>query len=107
MHKRTLGLLVLAALLLCCLIAGTPVNNDPSPSAEIAGIHLSPQPSVARAAVADVAPFVAAIMTALFVVAAARIALDLAPRSRPDASCSALLWRRSCLRRGPPLAPLT
>lgn len=108
MRKTTVAavaLVALSAILFCCLIAGTPVNNDPSAAAEVAGIHLSPQPSQARTS------------SALEVVlAAATLVLVVAMVLRPYAASIVLRrWQldhrlppwlrapRGVDRRGPPL----
>lgn len=50
MRKVMALAVLLLALLVCTLTPGTPVNNDPSPAAEVAGIHLTTPVSHARSA---------------------------------------------------------
>lgn len=102
--RRLLGLVALAAILLCCLMAGTPVNNDPSPAAEVAGIHLAPHPVPVRAAVTQVAPpLVGSTFAGLLAVAVSLVVLHVRG-DRQAASPDDLIWARSGTRRGPPFA---
>lgn len=102
-RRQLLGLIVLTAVLLCCLAAGTPVNNDPSPAAEVAGIHLTAHPSVARAAAADVAPLLARSMVAALLGATTYLVVVGVRRLLVD-PLDELVWARSGTRRGPPFA---
>lgn len=106
MRRTGLVVLILAAVLFCTLVAGTPVNMDPSPEAQIAGIHLTTPPSVPRTAPGAVGSVFALWLVAVTTVIGAHGArgAQLATR-RADPGGSAprsLLRSRSGTRRGPP-----
>lgn len=103
MQRRMLGLVVLAAVLLCCLVAGTPVNNDASPAAEIAGIHLSAQPTAPRIVGSGSTSPVPMIAVVLIVAAASCAVSSRIRREVTGAPICDLLWSRSHSRRGPPI----
>lgn len=103
MRKTALAIVMLAALLVCCLIAGTPVNNDVSREATTAGIHLTPPPSSPRAASTAVAPLLEALAVTLLVLAARRRCVDVTVLPATDvAPMRSLLRARAGSRRGPP-----
>lgn len=62
MRKTMLGLTILLALVLCTLVPGTPVNNDPSPAAKTAGIHVTTPVSHSRTTQLAAAPLLAAVV---------------------------------------------
>lgn len=81
MRRLVLGLVILVALSVCCLIPGTPVNNDPSDAARNAGIHLTSQVPP-RASVAAPASFLAAFTIALAFITVRRRGVDVRPHRR-------------------------
>lgn len=104
MRKTALGLLLLAALLVCTLIAGTPVNNDPTPAARTAGIHLTTPTAHARSASA----VLASMLPSLALLVAIGLLLRRSPSvgRRTDLASPlprALLRTGYGGRRGPPL----
>ncbi|MBX3284291.1 MAG: hypothetical protein R2746_02775 [Acidimicrobiales bacterium] len=104
MRRTTLCLLLLTALLTCTLIAGTPVNNDPSPAARTAGIHLTTTSAPARAAQTALASMLPSLLALVAIVLIARrnpIRGRRADRVTPLPR--ALLRSRAGERRGPPL----
>ena len=102
MRKTALAMLMLTALLCCCLIAGTPVNNDASREAATAGIHLTAPPTTPRAVSTAVAPVLATLIALLLFVAAQRSAEPAVVRGRRVRSMRSLLRERTAQRRGPP-----
>lgn len=66
MRKMMALAVLLLALLVCTLTPGTPVNNDPSPAAEVAGIHLTTPVTHARSTLAVVAAAVGLIVAFAF-----------------------------------------
>jgi hypothetical protein len=103
-RKQMLGLTALLAILLCCLVAGTPVNNDPSPAAEVAGIHLAAQPSLARVAAASTSPAPSRTTVAVLFAVTVHLVVIGVRRGRIVAPLDELVWAQSGARRGPPLA---
>jgi hypothetical protein len=101
-RKVVLGLVVLTALVVCCLIAGTPVNNDASRAATTAGIHLTAPPQPVRTAASTAAPLLAALIVALFGTAAFLAAPRRLPPVRTARVAGALLLVDASSRRGPP-----
>lgn len=104
MRRTALGLLLLAAILVCTLIAGTPVNNDPTPAARTAGIHLTTTAAHARTAsavLASMLPSLTVLVTIVLLALRSPIVGRRADRVTPLPR--ALLRSRSGGRRGPPL----
>lgn len=102
MRKITLALLVAAALTVCCLIPGTPVNNDSSTAARTAGIHLTAPPSGIRTVAVTVAPLINTMVLVLLLVGALwSTALRLGP-ALAVSPLRSLLRARAGDRRGPP-----
>lgn len=105
MGRRTLiGLIVMTALAICTLIPGTPVNNDPSPQATTAGIHLTP-PAAHRVEAAAASPLRAlvAIVVAIALAVTGMRVLRLDPSAERTRSSGSQLHARTRRRRGPPL----
>ena len=72
MRKLMALAVLLVALLVCTLTPGTPVNNDPSPAAEVAGIHLTTAASQHRGTPGVVAGVVGLIVLIALLGTAAR-----------------------------------
>lgn len=97
------GLAILCALLVCTLIPGTPVNGDPSPAAETAGIHLTTPVAHARVVTQQAAQLFAvivAVATLLVAVGRRPIALPIGRTRRVVPRSLLRSWSGD--RRGPP-----
>ncbi len=104
MRAKLLAVLLLAALAWCTLVPGTPVNNDPSPAAVRAGIHLAPPapPHVGAVAIALAALALRILIRTVAVVPAVAVVSPM--RRRPEADPVRRLVQRGggSARRGPP-----
>lgn len=101
MRRLVLGLVILVALSVCCLIPGTPVNNDPSDAARTAGIHLATH-APARAAVEAAAPLLAALVVAMAFVVLRRASSVLPRTGRVLPALRSIDLVLVGRRRGPP-----
>lgn len=102
MRRTSAIVFLLAALLVCTLIAGTPVNNDPSPSAQTAGIHLTTSPGHASGQHLPV-PSVLTILLVAVVLAAGPVgSVRTRRRGGADHALRSLVRSRSGTLRGPP-----
>jgi hypothetical protein len=99
-----LGVVLLLALAWCTLVPGTPVNNDPSPAAATAGIHLT-TPAAYHVAVAALELVGLALLTLVLVAGAPVVRTAVVSRRRRPESdpIQRLLLRAGVAwRRGPP-----
>lgn len=102
--RKLMALLVLlVALLVCTLTPGTPVNNDPSPAAEVAGIHLTTAVSHSRGTLAVVAAAVGMIVTITLACTAGGVELHERRSKAGWGTPRSLLRAWSGDTRGPPL----
>lgn len=105
MSRKALCLVLLAAILVGVLIAGTPVNQDSSPEAARAGIHLTVPPTARAAAHSAVDRVLPLTLLLLIVLAMGAVGASGDDRRSPrvgSLSRSQLLLRSSA-RRGPPV----
>jgi hypothetical protein len=102
--RATLALLVLCAILLGSLIAGTPVNLDESHAARTAGINLTTPPTARAAQQAATSRAVAPIVTLLVLTAGAAALVAMVRRRDLDQvlELSSVDLTRARSRRGPP-----
>lgn len=103
MRKMMALAVILLALLVCTLTPGTPVNNDPSPAAEVAGIHLTTPVTHARSTLAVVAAAVGLIVIVAFAWLAARYELHERRSMAIGRTPRSLLRAWSGDTRGPPV----
>jgi hypothetical protein len=101
--RTSLALVVLCAILLGSLVAGTPVNLDDSHAARTAGINLTTPPVARPAAQQIVSERAIAPFVSIVVLAFAALALASTIRRPEDAELPASVDRtRARTRRGPP-----
>lgn len=103
MRKLMALMVLLVALLVCTLTPGTPVNNDPSPAAQVAGIHLTTAASHSRGTPGVVASAVGLIVMVALACTALRVELHERRGEVARGTPRSLLRAWSGDTRGPPL----